>query len=165
MLGKPTIADPRSAAAFYSLGARAKALRAAAGDKEFECRAADLLSPLFLGWLDGFYPPESEAGVPRVWCQSKCRFVIKNSSSRAVHVVLEAKLHAANAPARVQFESDLFNREMLIGQRSHELSEGFDVPPGEHHIKVRVDGSRKLDVAERDLYLAFDDPHFSSVVR
>jgi phosphoglycerol transferase len=165
VLGKPTIADPRSAAAFYSLGARAQTLRAAAGDKEFERRAAELISPLFLGWLDGFYPPEAAAGVPRVWCQSKCRLVINNPSRRAVHVVLEAKLHAASVPARVWFESDLFNRKMVLGLRSHELSEGFDVPPGEHHIKVRVDGSRKPDVAERDLYLAFDDPHFSSVVR
>lgn len=82
-----------------------------------------------------------------------------------MHVVIEAKLHIAKVPVELQFHSDVLNRQIRISRLPYDLSEGFDVPPGEHIFTADTTGSGRIDDDRRDLHLAFDDPHFSSVVR
>ncbi len=165
LLGKPSAVDRAGDAAFYSLVGRAQTLRQSLGEKEFDRRRAESLYPPHWGWLDGCYPPESLAGTPRIWCRASFRFVIENPSERAMHVVIEAKLHIAKVPVELQFHSDVLNRQIRISRLPYDLSEGFDVPPGEHIFTADTTGSGRIDDDRRDLHLAFDDPHFSSVVR
>lgn len=166
LLGPPTITSAWGHAAFYSLVQRAQERRAALGDQEFERRRTEVLSPMYLGWLDGCYPRESFQGAPRIWCQAKAQFVIHNPSRVTTHLVFEAKLRVAQPPTTVTFQSDILNRTITVANGiRYDLSEGFDVPPGEHIVTVLTDGSGDVDDSRRKLFVAFDDPHFATIVR
>jgi phosphoglycerol transferase len=156
LLGKPSVISPQGDCSFFSLLPRVAALRSKLGPEEFRQRQLDILSPIYLAWRDGFYPPEKSGQSERAWCRSKGRFVIENPSSRAKHVVLDAELRVARPPAIVRLRSDLFSREINVEHKSYHLSDGFDVPPGEHFITVETDsGKVKADDTMRDLRIAF----------
>jgi phosphoglycerol transferase len=166
ILGGPTVTSDWGHAAFYSLIKRGQELRATLGDKEFEHRKTEVLTPMYLGWLDGCYPRESFQNAPRIWCQAKGHFVIDNPSRVTTHLVFEAKLRVAQPPTTVTFKSDILNRTITVANGNrYDLSEGFDVPPGEHMVTVTTDGSGDVDDSRRKLFVAFDDPHFATVVR
>ncbi len=165
LLGRPTVVSRRGDAAFYSLVERSNRMHADLGEKEFERRKQQALTPLYLGWLAGCYARESHSPGPRIWCKSKGRLVIDNPSNTPIHAALEAKLTAAEPPVKVSFHSDLLNHAVYVSDRPYDLSEGFDVPPGEHIITFTTSGPGKLDDSLRDIYVAFDDPHLGSVVR
>ena len=164
LLGRPSVVSRRGEIAFYSLVERANRLRADLGDKEYERRKLEALTPMYLGWLHGCFPQDSH-GSGLCWCSSKAQLVIDNPSSIPTHVALEAKLSVAEPPAKVSFRSDVLNRDVYVSGRKYELSEGFDVPPGEHIITVVTSGPGKKDNDMRDHHVAFDDPHLGSVVR
>jgi len=156
LLGKPVVTSAKGDTSFYSLLGRVAAMRAKLGSEEFKRRQLDVLSPMYLAWRDGFYPPEGQGPSERSWCRAKGRFVIENPSSRPKHVVLEAILQVARSPATVHLRSDLFSRDIYIEHKSYSLSDGFDVPPGEHFVTVETDTrSGKPDDSRRDLRVAF----------
>ena len=156
LLGKPVLVSPKGDCSLYSLVNRAKILHAQLGEEKFQRRQADVLTPMYLAWRDGFYPPEQIGKSEHVWCQAKGRFVIENPSSRPKHVVLNADLRVARSPATVRLESDVLTREIHITQKTYHLSEGFEVPPGVHLVAVQTDSrSSKPDDMMRDLRLAF----------
>jgi phosphoglycerol transferase len=156
LLGKPSVVSPNGDRSFYSLVPRVAALRSKLGPDEFQQRQLDALSPVYLAWRDGFYPPERTGQTERAWCKSKGRFVIENPSSRAKHIVLDADLRVAQTPATIHLRSDLFSRDIQVAHDSYHLSDGFDVPPGEHFVTVETDShASKQDNTRRDLRIAF----------
>jgi len=156
LLGKPSIISSNGDRSFFSLSPRVAALRSKLGPDEFRQRQLDLLSPMYLAWRDGFYPPERFGQSERAWCQSKGRFVIENPSSRAKHVVLDVDLRVERPPATLRLQSDLFSRKINMDRKSYHLSDGFDVPPGEHFVTVETDSRRGTpDDTMRDLRIAF----------
>jgi hypothetical protein len=165
LLGRPVAVSADGNSSFYSLVERTNALRARWGDQEYERRKVEALTPMYLGWLGGCYPPDSHKNGPRIWCQSTGHFVIDNPSQIPTHLVLEAKLSVGEAPAKVRIRSDVMNHEAHVTDRPYTLSEGFDVPPGEHIFTVTTSGPGKTDEYLRDLHVAFDDPHLEVIVR
>ena len=156
LLGKPSVISPNGDRSFFSLLPRVAELRSKLGAYEFRQRQLDILSPIYLAWRDGFYPPEKTGQTERAWCKSKGRFVIENPSSWAKHVVLDADLRVARPPATIRLQSDLFSREIHLAHKSYHLSDGFDVPPGEHFVTVETDSSAgKRDDTMRDLRISF----------
>ncbi len=155
LLGKPSVISPSGEHSFFSLLARVATLRSKLGPEEFGQRQLDILSPMYLAWRDGFYPPENAGQTERAWCKSKGRFVIENPSSRAKHVVLDADLSVALPPATIRLRSELFTREIHLTHKSYHLSDGFDVPPGEHFVTVETDSpASKHDDMMRDRRVA-----------
>ena len=62
----------------------------------------------------------------------------------------------ATRPGPIWLRSDLFSREINVARKSYHLSDGFDVPPGEHFVIVETDSRNgKPDDAMRDLRIAF----------
>jgi len=156
LLGTPIAVSANRDRLVFTLVPRVDSLRAKYGPDELRQRQLDVLSPMYLAWRDGFYPPEKVDQSERVWCQARGRFVIENPSSRPKHVVLDADLQVARLPATVRLRSDLFGRRILITRRKYHLSDGFDVPPGEHFIEVETDSPPgKPDDTMRDLRIAF----------
>lgn len=158
LLGKPKAVTAKGDCAFYSLIDRVAALRAKLGSEEFGRRQLEILTPMYLAWREGFYPPEKYGQSERAWCQAKGRFVIENPSLRPKHVNLDAALQVAQWPATLHLRSDLLNREIHVTQNTYHLSEGFDVPPGEHFIAVETNAhSSKPDDTMLDRRVAFSD--------
>ncbi len=161
-LGAPTLVSADSHTAFYAMADRAREVEQALGAREFERRKQEVLTPVYFGWLGGCYPPNQG----RVWCKSKGHFVIDNPSPIATHLVLEAKISlAVEPPANVHLRSDIFNRDFAVTTNSYPLSEGFDVPPGEHIFTVTTDAPASIDQARREIALAFENAHLEVIVR
>jgi len=148
--------------AFYSILDRAAQLRQEQGPQEFERRRAEVLTPVYLGWLGGCYPPLRG----RIWCRAKGHFVIDNPSPNPIHLVLEAKVGlATEPPASLHLRSDIFNRDLKLTKSSFSISEGFDVPPGEHIFTVTPDAPEVVDEARRKVALVFESAHLDVIVR
>ncbi len=163
-LGRPILLLHKDIAV-YSLLARKTKLVSELGQPEFERRRAELASEPYWGWLEGCYPSEYGATAHQVRCESKSRFVIDNPMPTPVHVVIEAKMQVAPVSTRVRFSGDLFHRELGIEHSARDLSEGFDVPPGEHFVTVNVDGIAVEERNNREIAIVFEEPHFAGIVR
>ena len=156
LLGKPIVVSPRGDRAVFTLAPQTRILEAKYGQEEFRRRQQDVLTPMYLDWRDGFYPTERVDQTEQNWCSARCRFVIENPASRPKHVVLNANLLLAASPATVRLQSDLFTRSIRVKDSQYHLSDGFDVPPGEHFVEVETDLPRgAIDDAMRDKRVAF----------
>jgi phosphoglycerol transferase len=161
-LGAPTLVSQDGGTAFYSILDRQKRMQSELGAKEFERRKQDVLNPVYLGWLGGCHRPFRG----QIACKSKGHFVIENPSSIPTHLVLEAKLGLpTEPPATVHLRSDIFDRDYKVTTSWSPLSEGFDVPPGEHIFTVTTDAPEVVDEHYRRVAITFDNPHLEVVVR
>ncbi|MGO8997555.1 MAG: hypothetical protein ACLQVI_29920 [Polyangiaceae bacterium] len=156
VLGPPSRVGLKGSASFFPLAARSARLREELGDEVFARRAEEAKLPLFLGWLEGFYLPESANGETWVWCRKRGRFVIDNPSGEPRRALFEASVLTANGPANVRIHGDLFDAEIHAGAGPEPVHfvKPLLVPPGEHFLEMESDGARaELPVEARDLYV------------
>jgi phosphoglycerol transferase len=140
LLGRPAAVSATGDASFFTLMRHASRLRATLGTQEFRRRGADALDSMYLGWRDGFYPPETSAS--RVWCGRRGRFVIENPAARPKQATLRSTLRVAKPPATVRIAGGLFEGTFVVDSSGYELSATFQVPPGEHFMQVKTVGGR-----------------------
>jgi hypothetical protein len=165
-LGQPAVTSPDGSVAFYTLAPRVQQLKTELGEREYERRKQEALTPMYLGWLSGCHPTELRGLVQSVWCSAKGRFVVDNPSAAPVHVLLGAKLTLAGLPpAKIKLKSDVVEHEIVMESASYNMWEGFDVPPGEHLFTITTSGEGAIDERGRDHHLVLEAPHLEVIVR
>ncbi len=137
VLGPPNIVNSDKTEVFFSLAAREAQIRASMTPDEFARHRDDVLHPIFVGWLDGFYAPVSNETSSWVWCRRHGKFVIQNPKTQPVRIVFKARVHT-DVPANVTFASELFS-ETVHTSNDFPLDKTLDVPPGEHFVAVSTD--------------------------
>lgn len=134
VLGEPDVVDSLGRTAFYSLEVVARELRATLSRSTFRHRQQEALSPLFFGWLDGFYPREGNKTCGR----KSAKFVLSNPGPESKMANLKAKMIVAHPVATVRISGALLNREFRVGQDGYLLDEKLEIPPGEHFHRVET---------------------------
>jgi hypothetical protein len=159
VLGEPALVGPNGSASFFPLAKRAATLRAELGEGTFAARGEDIREPVFLGWLEGYYPVESSKDETWVWCRAHGRFVIENPSAATRTVTLDTFVRSGDGPALVRIDGDLFHEEIHAEPWGFHLVKTFDVPPGEHFFRVESDGKPwPVTTDARDLYVEMYNP-------
>ena len=137
LLGPPALVNADKTEAFYTLAGREAQIRASMSADDFARHRDDVLHPIFVGFLNGFYVPLSNETSSWVSCHRHGKFVIQNPSAHTVRIVLSTRVHT-DVPANVSFESDLFS-ETVHTANDFLFAKTLDVPPGEHFVAVATD--------------------------
>jgi len=132
----PALTSEGGGTAFYSLVAHASALRAHAGDAAWEAKREEVLSPPYLGFRDGFYPPRITAQDYSVFCRSRGEVTIENPSRAPVRLVFDMYAKSGGPDTYVlRIRGPLLTRDVAIpAGEPKRITETLEVPPGAHRL-------------------------------
>jgi len=145
---------------FFDIGPENRRAFAGLPASERERRRREALDRPLISWLDGFFPPEQGPNGPFRWCSGNCTLEIDNPSGREVSVSLSMRLSAAQPPAWLVVESDVWAEGIVLGPDGVQIDRTLRVPAGHHQIIFRSDGAPAIPPKDpRHLVIRVDDAH------
>jgi phosphoglycerol transferase len=125
--------------AFFDLAGYLQRTHAGGSSAESAARQDLLLHPLTITWDNGCYALEHDSDRPFRWCSGQGEIRVDNDTAVRRTVSLRMSLVAAQPPARLKFEGDLWSDEFdLVGMVP--VSHPIEIPPGRHSIRFACDG-------------------------
>ena len=143
----------------YPLKRYARALRTRLTEPELERLRLELVEPVLVQWGGNCYGLESNEQQNWRWCKPKTDFYIINGSDATVPVSVRFSLAAARRETcLVRIDSDFGSPVLEIDEKASSHRFDFDVPPGQHRVKIRSTGDPlQSDGDSRTLGIRFID--------
>ncbi|HWW87017.1 MAG TPA: hypothetical protein VNZ26_25650 [Vicinamibacterales bacterium] len=98
------------------------------------------LHPIVVTWDHGcYYVEHRENDDTYRWCKAIGEIGFENDTPLHRNVAIQMRVAAANSPAKLTLDGDLFSTHLELGGSVHFARE-FDLPPGYHPIRFFCDG-------------------------
>lgn len=125
----------------YPLSRYASTLRARLTAPELDQIRLELVEPVLVKWGVNCYGLESNDQRNWRWCKPKADFYIVNGSDATVPVTVRFLLAGARrGTSIVRIQSEFGSPILEIDENGSSHRFDFDVPPGQHRVKVRSSG-------------------------
>lgn len=159
--GQQPLVSENGRLAFYDLRPLAGALRQRAGAPAFEALGRATLDPVALGWVSGFYGPETSGGSNWRWMSGKGAVSLTNPDDHARDAVVSARLVSGRPGNLVVRWPDGSEQRLRTGSRAVELRRTIRLAPGTSQVTLTTDSlgpPQRAAGDTRDVRLQVVDP-------